>query len=286
MAEKKAVAKKAAPKAQEVLEEVQIEKKKWVRKTRIYKLLGQNANSPFVRLQAEDRPGRGNKRLLYFDEESGRQRAIRYIVNYDSPFIDDQDSSGWDLAPEHIVFQRGHLIVDQDKIALQKFLDVHPWNEKNGGKGPVRFFEYDPEAEAKEEVENLMLEAKAIKEAVEADLATTEAVLRPVLGDRVHEMQTDRLTREMLLYAKRDPESLLNALDNDKLLFINAAYTAVDFRIISITDNGTVARWVGTDKSIVAIPFGRNPYEFLGEWFSTDEGLEIMNKITQKLKKK
>lgn len=223
--------------------------------------------------------------MLYFDEEAGRQRAIRYVVNYDSPFVDEQDASGWTLAPEHIVFEHGVLLVDSNQVSLQKFLDVHPWNEKNEGNGPVAFYEFDPEAEAKKEVDSMMLEAEAIKAALDADLATTEAVLRPILGQSIMNYQTDRLTREIMLLAKRQPAALLEAIQDDKLLFQNVAYTSVDYGIAKITDNGTVYRWASNNAKIVAIPFGRNAYKFLGEWFSTDEGLEVMNKITQKLKK-
>lgn len=287
MAETKAAAKKAAPKkksAAEIADEV-VKSKKWVQKNRIYKLRGKHAKSPWVQMQAEDRPGKANKRLLYFDEEKGRQRAIRFIVNFDSPFIDEQDNSGWSLAQEQIVFEFGVLMVDAQEVSLQKFLEVHPWNEKNGGKGPIQFYEYDPEAEAKKEVDYMMIEAKAIAGALDADLATSEAILRPVVGSALHSMKTDRLTRELLVYAKKEPVKFLEALDDDKLKFKNAAYTAIDFNICYLGDNGTTLRWKANNEKIVAIPFGSDPYEFIGEWFTTNEGLEVMNVITQKLKK-
>lgn len=277
---------KAAPKvtAKELAIEAQ-QSKKWVQKNRIYKLMGQDAKTPRCSLQSQDRPGRGKKRLLYFDKEKGAQRAIRYVINFDSPFIDEQDASGWDLAQEHITFERGQLPVDSHNVSLQKFLDVHPWNAKNGGNGPVKFFEFDPEAEAKIEVDQLMIEAKAIKEAVDADLATTEAVLRPIIGSRVHSMKTDQLTRELLLYAKKHPVQLLEAIVDESLLLQNVVYTAIDYRIIGLTDGGLSLKWIDNDAKILAIPFGFEPYKYIAEWFKSDDGLEILNKITQKLKK-
>ena len=280
MEEKKKVA-KAKPSANELAAQVAAEKK-WVLKTRIYKLKGKDSIIPRFFLQSADRPGRGNKRLLYFDKENQRQRAIRYVVNFESPFIDEQDSSGWDLRPERILFQKGHLLVDAHDVSLQKFLEVHPWNEKNGGS---KFYEYDPEAVAKVEVDNLLLEAEAVKLALEADVATTEAVLRPRVGAKIHEMKTDQLTREILLFAKKEPQLFLNAIKDEQLLLQNVAYTSIDYGICKISDNGTVFRWVENNSSLVAIPFGQNPYSFLAGWFTTDEGIEVMNKITQKLKK-
>ena len=277
---KKKVVKAQKPDAQELAAQVAAEKK-WVLKTRIYKMKGSKARTPRVFLQAEDRP-EGRKRLLYFDEETQRQRAIRYVVNYESPFIDEQDASGYDLRPEHIVFQKGNLIVDAHNVSLQKFLDVHPWNIANGG---TLFYEYDPEAVAKAEVDNLLLEAEAINLAVTADIATTEAVLRPRIGSKIHEMKTDQLTREILLFAKKEPVLFLEAIKDEQLLLQNVAYTSIDYGICKLADNGTVFRWVENNSALTSIPFGQNPYQFLAGWFTTDEGLEVMNKITQKLKK-
>ena len=152
------------------------------------------------------------------------------------------------------MFEYGTLGVDAHDVALQRFLDVHPWNMKNGGKGPVQFFEYDAEAEAKKEVDSMLLEANAVKEALDADIATTEAVLRPILGGSIHEYKTDRLTRELLLYAKKQPAEFLASIKNDKLLMENVAYTAIDFHIAKLVDNGTVFQWVDSGKKIVAIP--------------------------------
>ena len=272
----------AAPKADEIARDIQ-KSKKWENKTRIYKIEGRGHNTPFVRIQGEDRPPK--KRLLHFDKEQNKQRAIRYVSNFDSPFIDEQDASGWDLRPEAIVFEYGNLIVDEHQVALQKFLEVHPWNMKNGGNGSIVFLEFDPEAQAKEEVDVMLVEAKATAAALEADLATSEAVLRPHLGANMYNMKSDRLTRELLLLAKKMPAQFLEDINNDKLLLEGVAYTAIDFKICNLADNGTTFRWMNGEK-IVAIPFGNNPYKFLGEWFTSDEGLEVMNKITQKLKKK
>ena len=284
MANEKPVAKATTklPTAKELAIEVQANKK-WEQKDRIYKLSGFAENSPWVRLQAEDRPPK--KRLLYFDEEAGRQRAIRYVTNFDSPFIDEQDTSGWDLAQEHIVFEHGHLIVDKHQVSLQKFLEVHPWNAANKGSGPINFFEHDPEAEAKLEVDHMIIEARATSAALDADIATTEAILRPELGANIHNLKTDRLTRELMLLAKREPVKFLESIQNEQLLLENVAYTAIDYNICELGDNGTTLRWKDNGAKLVSIPFGHNPYKFIGEWFTSDDGLEVMNKITQKLKK-
>ena len=281
--EKQKVQKKK-PSASALAEEIR-EATPWVRKNRVYKLSGKHKKTPFVTLQSSDKTARGARRLLWFDEEKGYERALRYVRNHPSPFIDDQEQSKGVLTPEHIVFSDGYLLVDEHEQSLQKFLDKHPWNEKNANNGPVSFYEYDPAEIAKAQVEDIMSEAEALQAALNADLATTEAILRPRLGNSIHDKKSAELTRELLIYAKQNPAQFMEDLDNDNLLLMNAAYTAIDFGVMSLGDSGRSLVWNETKKKVLALPFGDNPYKFIGDWFTTDEGLEYLNKITQKLKK-
>ena len=62
--------------------------------------------------------------LLYFDEETGAQRELRYATNQNSPFVDEQEGT---VTLEHIVFRDGVLMVPKEKQALQKLLSLyHP----------------------------------------------------------------------------------------------------------------------------------------------------------------
>ena len=284
--EKKEKATKVAqkPSASALAEEIRVATP-WVRKNRTYKLAGKHKKTPFVILQSSDGSGRGARRLLWFDEEKGYERALRYVRNHPSPFIDDQEESKGVLVPSHIIFHDGYLLVDAHETSLQKFLEKHPWNQKNGGQGPVQFYEHDPAAIAQTQVDNIMVEAEALQAALNADLATTEAILRPHMGNSIHDKKSAELTRELLIYAKKNPVQFMEDLSNDNLLLQNAAYTAIDFGIISLADSGRSLVWNDTKKKILALPFGDNPYKFVGDWFTTDEGLEYLNKITQKLKK-
>ena len=277
------------PNAKKLAEDIR-EATPWVRKNRTYKLSGKHKNTPFVVIQAADGVGRGARRLLHFDEEKGYERALRYVRNFNSPFVDDQEESKGVLTPEHIIFENKGggcmLLVDAHETSLQKFLDIHPWNEKNGGKGPVQFYEHDPAAIAAKQVEAIVDTNKAVSAALDLDLAQTEAILRPKLGAKTRDMKSQELTKEAVLYAQAQPAQFMEDLSNDNLLLQNAAYTAIDYGIVSLGDSGRSLIWNDTKKKILAIPFGEDAYKFVGDWFTTDEGLEYLNKITQKLKKK
>jgi hypothetical protein len=66
--------------------------------------------------------------LLYFDNETGKQKEIRYATNQDSPFVEDQKG---EATLGHIMFKDGDLRVPKEKQNLQKLLSLyHPLKGK------------------------------------------------------------------------------------------------------------------------------------------------------------
>ena len=263
---------------------VKIEVPKKVLKSKVYKLLGQYKNSPWFKLQSEDRPGNGS-RLLYFDTEKGVKRAIRYVENIDSPFIDkqlDYVNKGGELARSQVVFEGGVLGTTEFETSLQNFLDLHPGNKRNGG---TTFYEHDEEVIATQDVQYLRLEAEAMKVALDADIQTASAILRPAHGVAIHEMKTDMITRELILMAKKDPQGLLEVVASADLMVKYLAFTSVDFGICTLTDGGLVYRWAANGEKLLSIGFGEDPYQAIAKFFTTDAGIEVMSRITNKLKK-
>ena len=63
--------------------------------------------------------------LLYFDEDQGVNRPLRYARNQKSPFEDEQDGNA---ILEPIVFEDGMLVVQRENQVLQQFLHYHPGN--------------------------------------------------------------------------------------------------------------------------------------------------------------
>ena len=93
--------------------------------------------------------------LLYFDEEEGTNRPLRYARNQKSPFEDEQDGNA---ILEPIVFEDGMLTVPKENQVLQKFLHLHPSN------GNV-FQEINKERDASAELEVVEMEIEAQIEA-------------------------------------------------------------------------------------------------------------------------
>ena len=64
--------------------------------------------------------------LLYFDEESGKQKELRYATNQLSFFIEKQSKEVGSVITTDIIFKYGKISVPANNITLQKFLEIHP----------------------------------------------------------------------------------------------------------------------------------------------------------------
>ena len=97
-----------------------VKKDTWEIKDRYYHLL--NEASPLT-FRINSRHSM-RKPLMYFDEEKGYNRELRYATNMKSPFVDEQNGP---VTLGHIVFEDGVLMVPKSEIALQKMLSLyHP----------------------------------------------------------------------------------------------------------------------------------------------------------------
>ena len=65
--------------------------------------------------------------LLWFDEDKGINRPLRYARNQKSPFEDEQDGNA---ILEPIVFEDGFLYVPKENQILQEFLSYHPQKDQ------------------------------------------------------------------------------------------------------------------------------------------------------------
>ena len=109
-----------------------------------------------------------------------------------------------------VIFEDGFLYVDKTNQILQKFLHYHPLNGKI-------FIEINKSEEAKDEVQDIMLEADALVEAKSLKLDQLETVCRVLFGNNVSNMSTAELKRDVLVYAKNNPQEFLEVISDPDL---------------------------------------------------------------------
>ena len=244
---------------------------KWEIKDRFYYLKGSNEPLSYVLASKSTRW----KPLLWFDEEKGYNREIRYASNQKSCFIDEQDNN---VILDHIIFEEGVLNVPKENQSLQKLLSLyHP------KKGYV-YEEKDEVAEAKQDLISIETEMEALNTAISIDIDQAEAILRVELGSSVSNMSSAELKRDLYLFAKKNPLLFLELVNDDNVQLRNLAIKAQELNIIKLSQDQRTFKWGTNGKKLMTVPFDENPYSAFAAFLKTDEGVEVFKSIEKKLK--
>ena len=177
----------------------------------------------------------------------------------------------------HIIFRNGKLFVEKEKVALQKFLSLyHP------GRGSI-FKEFNADEIATSDLDIIELQLEAMNLAKTIDVDQAEAILRTEIGREVTKMTSKELKRDLLVFAKRKPDLLLELVNDENIQLRNIAVKAVEQRILKLSQDNRTVQWASNGRKLMTVPFEENPYSALAAWFQTDEGLEVYKTITKKL---
>ena len=245
-------------------------KQEWEIKDRVYYLKG-NKNPLTLTI-----PGKHTRKhaLLYFDEKTGKQREIRYATNQDSPLVDEQKG---EVTMGHIRFLKGSLTVKKEQQNLQKLLSLyHPL------KGKL-YEEFSAKEEAIDDLSILDLQIDAMNAARSIDVDQAEAILRVEIGSKVNEMSSKELKRDLLLFARSNPQLFISLANDENVQLRNFAIRAQEVGIISLSQDQRTFMWVSTGRKLMNVPFDENPYSAFAAFLKTDEGVEIYKSIDKKL---
>lgn len=276
-AKKPAAKKPAAPKAApvspepEVVAEVTKPVNRWEYKDRLYELRG--GKKPLVytvpTMHSAKRP------LLYFDEEKGYQRELRYATNQSSPFVDEQQGTA---TLGRIVFRDGLLRVPKENVALQQLLSLyHPYTTSG------MIIEYKPDAIAEYQVEDIELELEAMMAAKTMDIDQAEAILRVEYGSKVDTLSSKELKRDLLVFSRQNPALFLELANDENVHLRNVGIKAVEAGLITLSPDQRTFSYGSTGRKLMTVPFDENPYSALAAYFKTDEGMDVFNAVEKKL---
>jgi len=212
--------------------------------------------------------------IYYFDEEKGYERELKYCQNQKTPFVDEMKG---DQRLEHIIFRSGNLLVEKEKVTLQKLLSLyHPHRD-------TIYEEYKPAALAADEIDILEMQVDALTAARNVDIDMAEAVMRVELGSKVSKMSSKELKRDLLLYAKRNPRLFLELVNDENVVLRNFGIKATEMGILKLSSDQRTFSWGSNDRKLMNVPFDEHPYSALAAWFKTDEGMEIYSNIEKRL---
>tara|TARA_R100001591_G_C4337640_1_gene179841 strand:- start:606 stop:1355 length:750 start_codon:yes stop_codon:yes gene_type:complete len=218
-------------------------------------------------------PIRHTKRfpLMWFDEEKGINRELRYSANQKSIYRDEQDENVL-LSP--VIFEDGFLYVDKTNQILQKFLHYHPLNGKI-------FIEINKAEEAKDEVQDIMLEADALVEAKSLKLDQLETVCRVLFGNNVSNMSTAELKRDVLVYAKNNPQEFLEVIADPDLQIQGKVARFFEEGLLTYRKSNKEV-WYNTKTNktkMLNVPFGSDGNDLVVSYLRSDEGIEVLKHL-------
>lgn len=213
--------------------------------------------------------------LIWFNQETGEQEELRYATNQNSPLVSQQKGQ---VTLGHIIFENGILHVPKEKQNLQKLLSLyHPGLNS-------KYTEFDPTAEAEDDLDYLELEYEAMNAAFEMDIDEAEAIVRVEVGSRVNKMSSKEIKRDLLLFARRNPSLFLELANDDNVQLRNLAIRATENNIIKLSQDQRTFMWGENDRKLMTVPFDENPYSAMAAFFKTDEGIQVFKSIEKKLK--
>lgn len=241
----------------------------WVIKDRTYLVKG-NGNPVIFTIPCRHTQ---RKPLMWFDEEKGINRELRYATNQNSPFVDEQRGL---CTLGHVVMKEGKLVVPKSDQALQLLLSVyHP-------KKGILYEEFEPEAIADNQVDWIEFELKALTVATQLEIDEQEAILRVEKGSVVSTMSSKEIKRDVLLMARNNPKMFLELAADDNVQLRNIGVKAVEANIIKLSSDQRTFTW-GNGRKLFTVPFDEHPYSALAAWFKTDEGLEVFKSVQKRL---
>jgi len=240
-------------------------KNTWEIKDRVYYLKGNT--KPLSRMiKSAD--------IYWFDEEKGYERELKYCQNQKTPFVDEMKG---DQRLEHIIFRSGSLYVPKEQTTLQKLLSLyHPHKDK-------LYYEFKPVEIAENQLDWLEFEVEALGIAKDMDIDMAEAIMRVEIGSEVNNLSSKELKRDLLLFARQNPDLFLELANDDNVQLRNFGIKAVEEGIISLSSDQRYFVWSSTNRKIMTVPFDEHPYTALAHWFKTDEGMEIYANIEKRL---
>ena len=237
----------------------------WELKDRIYRLKG--SKKPISRSIR-------SANIHWFDEKKGYERELKYCQNQKTVFVDEMKG---DQRLEHVIFRNGMLIVEKEKTILQKLLSLyHPDRNK-------MFYEEMPVKNAINDIAWLEMEIEALNAAKNLDIDMAEAIMRVEVGSKVSDMSSKELKRDLLLYAKRNPELFLELVNDENVMLRNFGIKATEMGILKLSSDQRTFSWGSNDRKLMNVPFDEHPYSALAAWFKTDEGMEIYSNIEKRL---
>lgn len=206
--------------------------------------------------------------------ENGNQRIIRYAIGEKSIYKDEQsDDTKVPKKKQKIEFINGILNVKKYETQLLEFMRKCEWNGSNTnrtGDKQIFFYEYNPQAGAKDLVARESAKMKAKHWCFNADWIDLKsyAMVLSVDVDR----DPEEVKWEMSILADRDPATFMEGLKNKSTQRKYIILEAIQLKVIVEDKRQGLIKWVN-GNTISQAPTGKDAVDHLvGLTFNNADG--------------
>lgn len=251
------------------------ETSEWEVKDRTYQVVGSDGRDAFPTSFSLRVNSSKNNRLIYND--NGVNRAIRYCVNQESVFQDEQEGES---TLGRVTFFNGTLSVPAQEITLQKLLSLyHPYKDK-------KYRELEPEKDAELAFEKEQTYAELASLLFGSKETELNTVARIMLGKKQESMTKTQKVVTILDKAKQDSEYAEQVKDlflDDNIKLKSVALFGLDNGCVSISKNKDQ---IQDEKGvgIVKLDFNDDPLNKLVLFLKNKEGEQLLQFIKSKMK--
>lgn len=223
-----------------------------------------------------------------FDENLGRERAIRYLEGASSIYVDEQNVDPAYARVGTIEFHRGRILVQKNQTTLLAYLRASNQNEgkaeRNTPKPPV-YRELVPELQAEKEFDLKALKRKAEDTAWHDVDNNLEAVYHyaRVLGINTTTLTEKQVINKYIEFAEKKPDVFLKYHKSPRNTQKYFAMTAFDKGIVNSRDVAGTIAWSDTKGVITAVPAGKDPVEYLTDFLMDSENEKTFELLKEKV---
>ena len=148
-----------------------------------------------------------------------------------------------------------------------------------------RFKELDKAKDAQEIVESINIELDAMIEARSLSIAQLETLTRVLFSKDPSRISTDEMKRDILVYAKREPEEFMSIVNDPVLKLQATVHKCFEEGLIKYRNKNKEV-WFNTKTNktrLCTIPFGEDPIYIVSSYFQSDDGIEALKHLEQLL---
>lgn len=204
--------------------------------------------------------------LQYYNPDTNTTHSLRYATNQNSFFMDKQVG---DVLTEHILMKGGKLQVPKEQVMLQKFLAIHPDNNKI-------WKEFDPRAESQKEldVEDEIFAASAQVRAL--SYQEQEAIARVALKHFKVTWDNAIVKKELYDWVKTNPKKAIELANDNSILIKGMIKTAIHRGLIEYKNK----KFVGVDgKTILEVGYNEDEYDAIVAYTKEPDGEAFLDYI-------